>query len=312
MSKFDLIISKPERRSIDQLRRLQALPLEQKINLTKRRIDQFVREMNGKIYVSFSGGKDSLVLLYIVRSIFPEAIGVFCDTGLELPEIREFIKTIPNIEWIKPDMPFTEVIRKYGYPLPSKDIAQKVSEARTTNSKKLYEKRMGKGSYAISDRWKFLVDAPFDVTSNCCNVMKKNPFKKYEKKTGLNPIMGVMASESNQRTLSWIRTGCNAFDTKRPNSKPMSFWDDSDVWEYIKTRGLKYSKAYDMGYYRTGCTFCLFGYWHKDVRPKHGFTMLEKTHPHLHKYCMDNLGMREVIRYVDAKLNNGQLDLFDS
>ena len=83
-----------------------------------------------KIYVSFSGGKDSTVLLDLVRRAIKDVPAVFIDTGLEYPEIRQFVKTIDNVIILKPEMNFRKVIETYGYPLVSKEVAQKIYEAR--------------------------------------------------------------------------------------------------------------------------------------------------------------------------------------
>ena len=111
-----------------ELRQKQSLPLSAKIILSKMRIRQFYDYYNGEIYVSFSGGKDSNVLLDIVRQEYPNVPAVFIDTGLEYPEIREFVKTIKNVTWVKPAMNFKDVLEKYGYPLVSKEQAQCIRE----------------------------------------------------------------------------------------------------------------------------------------------------------------------------------------
>lgn len=54
------------------------------------------------VYVSFSGGKDSTVLLNICRKLYLDIQAVFLDTWLEFPEIREFVKTFDNVAFIKP------------------------------------------------------------------------------------------------------------------------------------------------------------------------------------------------------------------
>ena len=78
-------------RTRDDLRRLQALPLEIKIKMTQRRIRDWVKKYGEDgVYVSFSGGKDSTVLLHIVREMYPDIEAVFVNTGLEYPEIQRF------------------------------------------------------------------------------------------------------------------------------------------------------------------------------------------------------------------------------
>ena len=115
----------------DELKLLQSLPLDVKVAKTKLRIHEWVRHYcTDGVYVSFSGGKDSTVLLHIVRELYPNIPAVFVDTGLEYPEIRQFVKTFENVEILRPKMRFDEVIKKYGYPLIGKEVAQRIYTAR--------------------------------------------------------------------------------------------------------------------------------------------------------------------------------------
>lgn len=117
--------------TLSELQTLQALPLALKVKKTQQRIREWVYEYGiDHVYVSFSGGKDSTVLLHIARQIFPEIKAVFADTGLEFPEIREFVKTFDNVDIVKPKMTFKQVIEKYGYPMISKEVAECVYGAR--------------------------------------------------------------------------------------------------------------------------------------------------------------------------------------
>src|SRR5690606_30125947 len=103
-----------------QLKDLQSLPLKYKSMISLERIREWYEYWDGQVYVSFSGGKDSTVLLHIVRQLYPEVPAVFCDTHLEYPEVREFALSQPNVIKLTPKLTFRQVIEKYGYPVISK------------------------------------------------------------------------------------------------------------------------------------------------------------------------------------------------
>lgn len=126
-----------------QLQQMQGLPLEAKILKTQLRIREWYEHWDGQVYVSFSGGKDSTVLLHIVREMYPEVPAVYSDTGLEFPQIREFVKTVPNVTWLRPSMSFRKVIEIHGYPVISKEQAQWIERARRGDPKVIREKLYG-------------------------------------------------------------------------------------------------------------------------------------------------------------------------
>ncbi len=284
------------------LKQKQALPLDAKIQMTIIRIRHWYRHWKGKVYVSFSGGKDSTVLLHIARSIYPRIKAVYFNTGIEFPEINEFVKGVDNVEWVKPSESFKAVIEKHGYPVVSKEVSQKIHEIRTTKSVQLYMKRMHGDnnkykSGKLPDKWKRLIDAPFKISHKCCDVMKKRPAEAYTKRTGLQPIIGTMASDSHLRHQQYVRNGgCNAYN-KKPSSRPMSFWKEEDIWEYIKQNNVEHCPIYNMGYRSTGCVFCAFGA-HREDEPNR-FQRMKETHPHLYRYCMDKLNLDDVLNFID-------------
>jgi len=290
----------------------QSLPLQDKIDMTCEKIEQWHNHWDGNIYVAFSGGKDSSVLLDIVRNraLIPDSKlipGCFSDTGLEYPEIREFVKTVDNIVWEKPKLNFRQVIEKYGYPIISKEQSRYLSEYQTSNSEKLKNIRLNGNRWGmgkISKKWLFLIDAPFKISQKCCDKLKKYPAHQYEKKTGRHPMIGSTVDESFMRRETYLRFGCNAYDVRRPISMPLSFWTEKDIWDYINKYNLPYSKIYDMGYTRTGCMFCMYGLQSEEAPNR--FQKMELTHPKLWKYCIEKLGIGDVLDFIGVEYKNDE------
>lgn len=184
--------------TIQELKMRQRLPLDIKVRMTKQRIREWIDQFGvDGVYVSFSGGKDSTVLLHLVRELYPDVPAIFVDTGLEYPEIREFVKTFDNVEWLKPKMNFKQVIEKYGYPFISKEVSQCVYEVVDNRNKgknytKLAQYKRLQGQYLLNngkkgmmnrEKWKFMLeeDAP-QISHKCCSVMKKVLYMNIQRK----------------------------------------------------------------------------------------------------------------------------------
>ena len=310
-----------------ELRQMQSLPLAAKIRMTQRRIRDWYDYWNGQVYISFSGGKDSTVLKHIIDQMYDDVPAVFVNTGLEYPEIQKFAMSQKNVVTVRPKMRFDEVLVKYGYPVISKDTSKRIKDGRAAirnGNESSYALRQLRGDYMTPDgrkspynmeKWEYLLDAPFEISSQCCDVMKKRPIHKYERETGRKPFIGTMATESRQRQSAWMKNGCNAFDVKKPRSQPMSFWTEQDVLQYIKKYDVPYASVYGgivpaddgeqvegqmntfdlLGDYqgtllkttgcdRTGCIFCMFG-CHLEKEPNR-FQRLKETHPRQYEYCI--------------------------
>lgn len=297
----------------NELNRRLALSLDEKILWAREVIVEYFAQFNGEVYVSFSGGKDSEVLLHIVRSIFPNVPAVFCDTGLEYPEIRAHVKKFDNVTWMKPKMKFPEVIKTFGFAVASKEVAQKVSEILSTKSIKLFNKRMygdSKGNGKLPNKWRVLLTAPFKVSGKCCDIFKKEPFKRYEKLTGRKPIQGTSVTESMLRATSYMETGCNSFESGKEKSRPMSIWTEDNVWEYSRIHSLRFAEVYYdkiidgieiKGAKRTGCIFCMFGVEQEKQEPLSRFERLKITHPRQYDFCINDLGMGKVLDFINVK-----------
>lgn len=295
-----------------ELRQKQSLPLEQKVVYSVQRIRDWYEHWQGDVYVAFSGGKDSLVLLDIVRSVYPDVPAVFVDTGVEWPEIREYVRSVesvyPNIIWIKPDISFPNVLKTYGYPVISKQIAKRLNCVRhpTGNNDatvRLYTEGIRSDGtkakrFMIPKTWQFLKDAPFEVSDRCCHELKKAPAAKYTRETGRHAMVGNTADESSLRKIIYYKEGCNRFTGRDPISRPLSIWTEKDIWDYIKLKKLPYCKIYDMGMERTGCMYCLFGI---HVEKNSRFEWMKEHHPKNYDFCMNGLGYDRILEYIRSK-----------
>ena len=290
-----------------QLQRKQNLSLKVKEILTKILIKDWYDAWEGNVYISFSGGKDSTVLLDIVREVYPDVPAVFVDTGLEFPEIRKFVKTFDNVIFLKPKMPFHKVLKEYGYPVVSKQVALKIRKIQQNHDSyvsKYYMTGYKKtGEYnksgMLANKSKKLIDSPFIISEQCCDIMKKRPIHQYEKKTGRKPFIGMMAEESYQRRSNYLNYGCNSFERKIQQSNPLSFWLEKNIWEYFGFHDIPYCKIYDMGYKRTGCVFCLFGI-HME-KGKNRFQLMKETHPKLYNYCINKLSCKDILNFINVR-----------
>lgn len=258
----------------DLLRIRQAYPLDLKIRLTQRRIREWVSYYGVEgVYVSFSGGKDSTVLLDIVRKMYPTVEAVFCDTGLEFPEIRSFVKGFDNVTILRPKKRFDEIIREYGYPFIGKKQADTIIGARNSLRKGVYSLRLMecgvsvdearqiglelpsdemisryeaacKNSKFVMEKYKPLLFVDFNISHYCCNVMKKSPMHDYQKQNYKFPITAQTTEESMLREAAWLKNGCNAFEAKHKISNPLSFWTEQDILFYIASMGLQIASVY--------------------------------------------------------------------
>lgn len=287
------------------MKQRQQLPLDAKIVFTQKKIREWYEHWRGDVYLIYSGGKDSTVLMDIIKGLYPDVPAVFCDTGLEYPEVRNLALKNADIV-LKPRMTFKQVIERFGYPLPSKEQAYFIRQARhsTPRTRQL---RLGDGRYAVSSKWRYLVNAPFEISEQCCNEMKKKPFRNFERERELYCITAMMADESSLRERQYMQRGCNAFEGKHKTSMPMAIWTEQDVLRYIVDRGIEYASCYGKivesngklhctKKNRTGCMFCMFGIQY-DGTPNR-FQRMERDYPKQYDYCINKLGIGRVLDYV--------------
>ena len=266
-------------------KQLLALDLQDKEILSYEKIDQWYTAWDGKCYVSFSGGKDSTVLAYLVARYLssfrtpPWGLTlVFVNTGLEYPEIQHFAndysawlqKEFPRIEVqlvrLRPKLNIRQVIAKYGYSIASKEVANCVWKAKKnptgTRAKRIHGELLtpsGEKSPFCCDKWEYLLYAPFTVSGECCRIMKKSTAHSYESKSKQRSMTAMMAGESRQRTGcmfcafgAHLEKGENRFERmRRTHPKHYDFcigggaYDPADGLWKPNEKGLGYGRVLD-------------------------------------------------------------------
>jgi len=290
-----------------QLTQRQGLSLDIKIKLTKRRIEGFYKLFEGKVYISYSGGKDSEVMLHLVKSCYPDVKVVFVDTGMELLTREHALKKADVV--LKPKIGMVQIWTKYGIPFPSKQQANFIYKVKHTKSDYLRRRLMTgimkdgtKTMFKVSKKWQKIIDSDIEVSDKCCDALKKEPIRRYKKQSGEVPFIGTMASDGMERKKEYLQNGCINF--KKEVCHPLGFWTEQDILKYIRRYNLDYCEAYGdiveingilktTKAKRTGCVGCGFGV-HLEKEPNR-FQRMALDNPRLHnvilhKWCNGAMG----------------------
>lgn len=284
----------------DTLISLRNMNLQSKIVQTKSLIREAVHEFGiDKVYISYSGGKDSTVLSHIAKSMYPNILHLFANTTNEYPE------TIKHVKWEKEEndtniisvipkdshgvvWTFKKVVQYYGYPMFSKRISNAI---RTYQHALSVRTKLNSQDYISRNFKKYERFKELPISDKCCDKLKKEPLRRKAKELGLEcSILGILASESYQREKDWLEYGCNVFHQRKDNQcRPLSFWTDKDILNYISEYNVKIPKLYEMGYTRNGCMYCGFGV-QLESEGENRYQKLKKTHPVQYNYFIKNFG----------------------
>lgn len=293
------IIAELKKEPASELRRLQHMPYAWKLQHAIDVVHEFVEhEGEDGVYVSFSGGKDSTVLLHLVRSLYPGVPAVFANTGIEFPEQVKFVRQFSNVTEVYPVKHFPRIIREDGIVFPSKEVAMYIRDAQngcryavngllgldTEGRQSRYRARFRK--------WAYLLGCGVKISPVCCELMKERPLKNYERETGRSPFIGTRAEESFRRAVGWMRGGCNSIHGGRHKSTPLALWTGEDVMQYIRDNRIELSPMYRAGLNRTGCMFCPVPIAHGDMR---NVLYARDHHPRLHETIMVHHGLGEML-----------------
>lgn len=278
----------------------------------KKKLKEYVEFHNiplEKIVLSFSGGKDSTILLYLIKELgwIDKIHIVFSNTGMEFDAIYEFINQLKqegiNIEEVKPKTALPLIYLKYGIPIHSKYTSEMLYRLQYHNfdfindTFKEYDELIKKYPHCKSaltwlcgtniklncPHWlkKQLKYLTFKVSNKCCDLLKKKPFQQVVKK--YKPqlmILGIRKAEGGIRTVAY--KGCIHQTKTYTKFFPLFHWSDEEVWEIIKEHNIPISKAYtEYGSIRTGCVGCPFA---KDYKKE--LEILKEYEPNKYNYSV--------------------------
>ena len=232
-------------------------------------------DLRTNAYLSFSGGKDSTILHYLLDLALPENSipRVFIDTGIEYKAIRDYVYFLAQkddrIQIIKPTKPIKEVLEKHGYPFKSKEFSNLYAvfqrSGKTKSVLKFLNEYSGANNRSVvcPNALKPLFDdkpVPFKVSDECCLRLKKKPIKEWEKENNRHIAMTGMRREEGGQRMSL--KGCIITDKDGNATKFHALLNVSDDWEdwFIAKFQVKLCELYypPFNFKRTGCKGCPF------------------------------------------------------
>lgn len=315
----------------------QKMSYEFKRNYARIRAEEFIRECDKRElnqHVSV-GGLDSITLLCFLRSIHID-VPAISVSSLEDKSIQAVHRQL-GVEVVHPIKPKVQVIKEFGYPVLSKEIAGKIAmlqkgtpesatvrHAIITGETGEYGGNRTGTRMKLSQRWleKFggadpegaalgYAAAPFLVSDRCCYYLKEKPCDDWAKAHNSVPFLGLMASEGGRRSKSLMMNGCNYFGESTIRSAPFAIFMRQDLLQLALDLNVPIPEIYgeivrDMdgtlrttGAQRTGCSMCGFGI-QLEKRP-HRFDKLYWQNPKEWEFWMIKMGWGEVLDYIGVE-----------
>ena len=348
------ILERNKRLGIDQkiadFKIKQQQPYEFKVRYAQLRAWEFVEECGrrGLNYHVSVGGLDSITLLVFLRSIGIDCPAISASL-LEDKSIQRIHKAL-GVETVKPLRSKVAVIKEFGFPVLSKEIAGKIELLQNPTEKNKTVRHAiitgETGEYGgnrtgtrmqLPGKWlrRFggadpegaalgYKAAPFKVSERCCYYLKEKPCDIWAKQHNSVPFLGLMASEGGRREKALMMHGCNYFGESTVRSAPFAIFDRQDVLRLAVDWNVPIPKIYGRivqepsgalrttKAQRTGCSMCGFGI-HLDKRP-HTFDLLYDRNPDEWRFWMEKVGWGEVLDYIGVawRQEGRQTTLFDA
>ncbi|MFW6047152.1 MAG: phosphoadenosine phosphosulfate reductase family protein [Candidatus Woesearchaeota archaeon] len=283
------------------LYKLENYPLDEKVEYSKSLIIEALDNSKNPT-ISWSGGKDSTVVLHLIKEIYPSIPIIFVDMDTLFPETKKYVYDLAsswklNLYIEKPiENTFESITEKYGYPIFSKNIASNVERAiRTGNIRK-----------QLSKFELLLVKHKAKISTKCSQYLLEKPCKNKEKELTCDlKFIGLRAFESRARVRLWADYGDyysvkEYYGKKKPILKcnPIAAWTEADIWNYFKRYNIPICDIYNKGYQRNGCWSCAMAIRNGQLK------RLKNYNPNLYNHLIYNTNMgKEILRLRDILKN---------
>ncbi len=209
----------------------------------------------------FSGGKDSLACLYLLRAYWDDLTVVWCNTGDAFPEtlaqMEEIRYTVPNFLEVKSDQP--EQRARCG---PPSDVVC------------AWETPIGRSMKASPRK--------MQTAFGCCAENIWVPLHKTMMNLGFTLI--IHGQRSDELRKAPIQSG--HIEHGIEYYLPLETWSKNDVLLFLKTHGIKLPEHYSYVDSSLDCQHCT-GYLDESVGK---FTYMEVHHPELYRRVQGILG----------------------
>ena len=262
-----------------------------RIEKIKSIVNQYGEE---NFYLSFSGGKDSTILHYLVDLALPEnkIPRVFINTGIEYNDIVKYVKDLAEKDdrfvILKPTKSIKKVLDEYGYPFKSKQhshilnvyqnnkniidinntdlanapkgaksVIKYVNGIRENKEKEIY--KMSNFSCPNVLKYQFTKDFDIKISDKCCLKLKKEPVAKWAKENNKSIVMTGMRKEEGGN-----RSNLNCIVTDKENNvikfHPLSVVNTEFEDWFLARHDISLCKLYysPFNFTRTGCKGCPF------------------------------------------------------
>lgn len=248
------------------------------------------QEGEEKFYLSFSGGKDSTVLHYLLDMALPnnKIPRVFINTGIEYKMIVDYVKELKKndnrIVILDVGKNIKKTLDEVGYPFKSKEHSLKVGQYQLgSRAKSVLDYKNRQGKFKCPKKLLYQFDEGFSIklSDKCCYEFKKKPFAQFESKSGRNiALTGMRKEERGQRA----NMRCIVTDKAGNIKKFHPLAVVSEQWEewYIKEKNIKLCELYyePYNFKRTGCKGCPYSL---DLQEQ--LTVMELYLPNERKQC---------------------------